>query len=164
MVVAYIKRYDADGIAGHEERAVLHIVEREGEDAGETLEERRERRALGGGLPFTVQGEDDLTVGTRLILIFLGRGADVLMVVDLTIDGEHLLLVGGEEGLTAALGVNDGQTLVAQDGRGAGIDAAPVGTAVTYLLTHAERFLTQLRRLLLNIEYSNYSTHNLFLY
>ena len=86
------------------------------------------------------------------------------MVVDLAIDGEHLLLVRREKGLAAALGINDGQTLMTKNGRGACIDTAPVGTAVTNLLTHAERFLTKLRCLLLNIEYSYNSTHNLFLY
>jgi len=85
------------------------------------------------------------------------------MIIYLTIDSQHLLLVGREEGLSAALRVDDGQALMAQDGRGAGIDTTPVGTAVTDLLTHAERFLTQLWRLLLDIEYSYNSTHNLYL-
>lgn len=85
------------------------------------------------------------------------------MVIYLTVDSQDLLLVGREEGLSAALRVDDGQTLMAKDGSGACIDTAPVGTAVTNLLTHTERFLTQLGRLLLDIEYSYNSTHNLYL-
>ena len=42
------------------------------------------------------------------------------------------------------------------------MDAAPVRTAMAYLLTHAQGLLPQRITLLSDIEYSNYSTHDIY--
>ena len=89
-VVANIKRNDADGVAGDEERIIIGIVKREGEDAAEPLDERGEFGGVGAGVfPLAVEREDDLTVAARLIVV-VGTdvlvGAQVLMVVNLTVD------------------------------------------------------------------------------
>ena len=62
----------------------------------------------------TVEGKDNLTIGTGLELIVLELVSDVLMIVNLTIDGEHLLLVGREQRLTTALRVYNTKTLMRQ--------------------------------------------------
>ena len=86
-IVTYIKRYDADGVAGYEELIALLIVEHKGKDAAEVLEEVDALLAI--------EGKDDLTIGTRLELVLTGKAAtDFLMVVNLAIDGKHLLAIG----------------------------------------------------------------------
>ena len=162
LVVANVKRYDANRVASDKKRAILDIVKGESEDAGQALKQRHERRRA-IGLPLTIEGQDDLAVGTRLILVIARRLADGSMVVNLTVHGKHLFLVGREERLPAAFRVDNGKTLMAQYGRLASVDATPVGAAMTYFLTHTQRLLAQFGRLLTDIEYSYYSTHNLFL-
>ena len=46
----------------------------------------------------------------------LKLATDVLMVVNLAIDGQYLLVAGTEEGLSARLGVDDRQALMRQYG------------------------------------------------
>ena len=112
-----------------------------------------------------VQGQYHLAVAARLELVAAGiAAADVLMVVYLAVDGEHLFLVWREERLLARLGVYDAEALMAQYGRAAGVYAAPVGAAVTDFLAHAQSLLAQLRSLLLNVEDRYYSTHISFVF
>ena len=86
VVVADVKRYYAYGVTSNQELVALGIVEGESEDATEVLQEIDAFVA--------VEGEDHLAVATRLKLILAGIAAtNVLMVVDLTIDRQHLLLV-----------------------------------------------------------------------
>ena len=56
------------------------------------------------------------------------------MVVYLAVDSQSLLLVWRVEWLSAALWVYDGQTLVGEDGCLAHVYAAPVWSAMSYLL------------------------------
>ena len=109
--------------------------------------------------PLAIESQDDLAVAARLeFVLSLVATANVLMVVDFAIDGQHLtalsrLLRGGTiQGLSARLGVYDAQSLVGQDGRAATIDATPVWAAMTYFLTHSQCFLTQFLRLFLYIQ------------
>ena len=151
-VVADIEGNDADGVAGDEEGIALLVVEDEGEDTVEVLEEVDALLAI--------KRQDDLAVAARAELIVVGQTAsDVLMVVDLAVDGQHLTAVGRKEGLSAGLRIDDAQALVGQDGGGAAIDAAPVRSAVTYFLTHTQSLLTQGLRRLLHIQQCNDSTH-----
>ena len=93
-VVANIERYDADGVAGNQELVLLLVVEHEGEDATQVLEEVD---AL-----FAIEGKDDLTVAARLELILSGiTAANLLMVIYLAVDSQHLLPVGREQRLSA---------------------------------------------------------------
>ena len=107
-----------------------------------------------------VKGQDDLAVAACLVLIVGCRSlADGLVIVDFPIDGKHLPAVGTIERLLAALRIHDAQTLVAQDGMPSAVDAAPVRTAVTNLLAHAQSLVAQLGGLLLDVKYTYYSTH-----
>ena len=67
-------------------------------------------------LPLTIQGQNHLTVAARLESIVGERSPDVEMVVDLTVHGEHLLLVGREQRLLTALWVYNAQSLMTEDG------------------------------------------------
>ena len=121
---------DTYGVAGNEELVALLIVEYEGKDAAEIFQKVDALVAI--------EGEDDLAVATRLEVILAGiLLADVLMVIYLAIHGQHLLMVRRIQRLTARLRVDNAQSLVSQDGRAAAIDATPVRSAVTDLLTHA---------------------------
>ena len=81
------------------------------------------------------------------------------MIVYLAVYGQYLLTVGREERLAPRLRIYDRQPLMGQDGRPASIDAAPVGTTVTNLLTHTQGLLTPFGRLLAKIENTYNSTH-----
>jgi hypothetical protein len=82
------------------------------------------------------------------------------MVVNLTVNGQHLQTVLAEKGLTSRLRVHNTQTLVSQYGRTAAPYTAPVRTTVTDPAAHFQGFPAQDVRLLLHIENANYSTHN----
>ena len=92
-VIADIKRYHTDGVTGNQELVLLFIVEHKGKDTTQVLEEVNTL--------FAIQGEYDLTVRTRLELVLSGIAtANLLMVINLAIDGQHLLTVGREQGLS----------------------------------------------------------------
>ena len=84
------------------------------------------------------------------------------MVIDFAVDSQHLLLIRRIQRLTTRFRVHDAQTLVGKDGTSATIDTTPVRTAVTDFLTHLQCFLAELMRLLLDIQYSNDSTHIIY--
>ena len=108
-----------------------------------------------------IQRKDYLAVAAGLKTVFPRKAAaDILMVVNLSVDRQHQRLVGRKQRLPTALGVHNTQTFVGQDGTTATPDSTPVGTAMPYAAAHLERFLAQRVRLFSNIEYSNYSTHN----
>ena len=81
------------------------------------------------------------------------------MVVYLTIDGEYLLAVAAEQRLATGLGVDDRQAFMGEDGGVTCIDTAPVGTTVSYLLTHTQCFVTELAHRAANVENGYNSTH-----
>ena len=99
-----------------------------------------------------VQGEDDLTVGPGLELVVLELRTDVLVVVYLAVDSQHLLLVGREQRLPSALRVYDAKALMGKYCGAADVYAAPVRTAVADLLAHPQGFLPELRGLFLDIQ------------
>ena len=93
-VVADIKRYDADGVAGNQELVAFLVVEHKGKDAAEGFEEGNGRKGVGLLAPFAIEREDDFTVAARLKLVLSRKAtANLLMVVYLAIDGEHLLAI-----------------------------------------------------------------------
>ena len=150
-VIAYIKRYNANGVAGYQECILLLVVEGKGKDAGEVLQKVDAFLAL--------EGQNHLAVAACMKVILTGiASADFLMIVDLTVHGQDLLLVGAVERLAATFGVNDRESLMCQDGRAATVDSTPVRSAVTDFLTHTQRLLSQLLRLLLDIKYGYNST------
>ena len=79
-VVAYIKRYNANRIAGNEKLIALLVIEHKGEDAREVFEE------IDAFL--TIECQNHFTVGTCLELILSCIATtNLLMIVDLPIDG-----------------------------------------------------------------------------
>ena len=152
-VVSDIKRYDAYMVAGDEESVLLLVIKSEGEDAVQIFEKVDALVAI--------KSQNNLAVAARLEIITpLVSFSYLLVVVYLTVHSQHLLAVGREQRLTSTLRVDNAQSLVRQYGASRTMNAAPVRTAVTYLLAHAKRLGAQLWRLLLNVEYCYYSAHN----
>jgi hypothetical protein len=143
-IITNIERYDTNGVTGYEELVLLFVVEHKGKDAAEVFEEV--------DAFLTVESKDYLAVATGLKLILAGIAAtNLLVVINLTIDSQYLFTVWREQGLTTTLRVNDAQSLVGKDGRATTVDTTPVRSAVTDLLTHLQRFITQSLCLLLDI-------------
>ena len=93
-VVANIKRYHANGITGNEKLIPLFIIEHKGKDAAEVFQEVD---AL-----FTIEGQDNLAVRACLELILTSKATtNLLVVIDFSIDSQHLFAVWREEGLSA---------------------------------------------------------------
>ena len=135
-VVANVERYDADGVAGDEEGVTLLVVEHEGEDAAQVLEKV--------DAFLTVERQNDFAIAARLERILPGHTtANVLMVVNLAIHRQNLLAVGRIKWLPSTLGIDDAQSLMGKDGGATTIDAAPIGTAMTYFLTHFQCLLAK---------------------
>ncbi len=160
--IAHIERNHPYRVARHQKLVVLGIVEGKGKDAVQLLEHGYDglvsRHAL--ATQPAVEGQDDLAVAAGEKPVGAAQPCTQLaVIVDLAVHGQHLLAVGGIEGLAARLGVDDAQALVGQNGRTAAIDAAPVGAAVTQLAAHAQRHVAQLGALLSYIENCYYSTH-----
>ena len=130
-IVADVEGDDAYRVAGDEEFVLLLVIEDKGEDAVQFLQEVDALVA--------VEGEDDLAVASGLEGIgALVAFADAAVIVYLAVHGQHLSPVGRIEGLPAALGIDDGEAFVGQDGRASAVDAAPVGAAVAYFLGHGQ--------------------------
>ena len=81
------------------------------------------------------------------------------MVVNLAVDGKHLLVIGGDKWLSTRLGIYNTKSLVGENGRASTPDAAPVGTTMTYLTAHTQSLLAQLGSLLPKVKHCNNSTH-----
>ena len=100
VVMAYVERNHAYGVAGNEEIIGFLIIQCEGEDAVEVFEKVDAFVA--------VKGKDNLAVATGLKAVgILVTGADVAVVVNLAVDCKNLLAVGGEQWLAATFGVDD---------------------------------------------------------
>ena len=149
LVITDVERNDADRVTGDQELISFDIVKSEGKDTIQLLQHLADARMygifsliyqggeIGIGTHLTIEREDDLTVGTGLKLVGIGEAStDILVIIDLTVYGKHLFLVGCEQRLATTLWVNDAQTLVCEDGRTSTIDSAPVWSAVADLLTH----------------------------
>ena len=155
-VVADVKRYHANGVAGDEELIFLFVVKHEGEDSVQVFEE------LDAFL--TIESENDLAIAPcQKVVLSSKPTSDFLMVVYLAIHRQYLLAVGRIQRLSARLWIYDAQALMGEDGSAAAINATPVGAAMAYLLTHAQCFLTQHSRLFLHVQYGNDSTHDVIL-
>ena len=155
-IVADVEGDDADGVAGNEEGIAFDIIEGKGEDAAQLLHHGSDVGGSGLGVGRhhgAIEGEDDLAVAARLEEIaVVHTPTKVLMIIDFAIDGEHLLLVGGKEGLSARLRIDDAQAFMGKDGGATAVDAAPVGTTMPDFLTHSQRLLTEFRTLHADVE------------
>ncbi len=120
FVAPGVQRHDPHRVAGDQVAAALLVVEHEGENAVEVVQE------IGAAL--LVEGEDHFAVRAGGELVGRGEATlELLVVVDLAVDRQHLLAVAAVERLGAVFDVDDGQPLVGQDRLVAGVDAAPVG-------------------------------------
>ena len=108
-VIAYIERYHADGVSGYQKLVLLFIIKCKGKDAADVLEEVDAFVAI--------ERKDDLAVAARLEVILAGiLAANLLVIVNLAVDGQHLLPVGREKRLPAAFGIDDGEPFMGKDG------------------------------------------------
>ena len=152
LVMSDIQGDDSYGVACNEVFVALLIVECEGEYAAQALQEVD---AMGA-----IECQYHLAVAARLVFIFAGSLlSDLLVIINLSVDGQHLFAVGAVERLLAALRVHDAQSLMAQDGMRAAVYTAPVWSAMTDFLTHAQSLLAQLAALFFYIKDTYYSTH-----
>ena len=139
-------------VAGYEEGILLLVIKGKGEN---TVQVFKKVNSL-----VAVKRKDHLTVATCLKIITpLISCPDLLMVIYLAVDGQHLFAIRREQRLTSTLGIDDAQTLMRQYGTARTMYAAPVWTTVAYLLTHAESLGAQLRRLFFYVEYCYNSAH-----
>ena len=108
-IIAYVEGYHSDRVTGNEKLILLGIIEGKGKDSADVFEE------MDSFLP--IECEDDLTVATGLELVLVGILApDGLMIIYLTIDGQHLFFVGTEKRLFARFGIDNGKSFMRQDG------------------------------------------------
>lgn len=140
-------------VAGDEESVLLLVIKSKCENAVKVFQKVNALVA--------VKRQNNLAVAARLkIITSLISFPYFLMIINLAVHSQHLLAIGREQRLTSALRIDDAQSLMRQYGAARTVYAAPVRTTVTYLLTHAKRLGTQLRRLLLNVENCYNSAHN----
>ena len=93
-VVTNIKRNHANRVAGNEKLVLLFVVEHKGKDAAEVFQEVD---AL-----LTIEGQDDLAVRACLELVLTSIATtNLLVVIYLSIDSQHLFVVWREERLSA---------------------------------------------------------------
>jgi hypothetical protein len=145
-ILTYIKRYDAYRVTSHQILVTLSIIQGKGKNTVQSLKHTDKiLLAATGTYSIAVQRQDNLTVtaGTERVSALI-LTAYSLMVVNLTVNGQHLQTVLTEQRLTARLGINYTQTLMSQDGRATAPDTAPVGTAMTYPTTHFQCLLSEL--------------------
>ncbi len=120
-VAPRVERYDADGIPGDEVAIAFDVVEHEGEDSIQAIEEFR---ALA-----LVERKDHLAIGVR------GEAPrkpfpKLAVVVDLAVDREDGAPIPIAQRLGSVQNIDDCEALMRQDGLVAREDARPVGAAV----------------------------------
>ena len=157
VVVADVEGDNADGVACNEKCVGLCIVEGKGKDAAQVFQKVDTFVAI--------QGENHLAVAARLKLIGVSIAfAYFLMIVNFSVDCQHLFHVRAEERLFSRFGVNDRQSFVGKNGSASAIDAAPVWSTVTNFTAHSQCFLSEFSCLLLNVEDRYDSTHIVFFF
>ena len=115
-------------IAGGEYGIVLSVVDEEGKVAYQAVDEVFTR-----ALEFLVQRQDHLAVGSGFELIGNSKLLfELLVVIDLTIDGQNVGFIFVIKRLGSVLRINNGESFVNDHGVLALIGAFPVGTAVKH--------------------------------
>ena len=135
----------ADGVPSDHPTPRFGVVEYEGEDAVEVVEEVRP--------PLLVEGEDDLAVRVRLERI--GRGEtrlEIPVVVDLAVHGQDRGSGPIVEGLRPVGDVHDGQSFVDQDRPVIREDAGPVRAPVPLKAGEGQRTIPTQRRVTGDVE------------
>ena len=154
-IVPDVQGDHADGIAGDQEGVLLLVVQHEGENAVQFVQEVRTLVAI--------QGKDDLAVAARAEIIFPGIAPpDFLVVVNLSVHGQNLPPVGRKQGLPARFGIDDAETFVGKDGAAATPDTAPIRASVPDFPAHFQGLTPQLGALLTDFQDTGNSTHSCF--
>ena len=122
VVAPRVQGDDAQMVARDDVAVLLEVVEDEGEDPVEAVQEVA---AL-----LRVQAENDLAVAACPGVEGVDPGLQLPVVVDLPVHGEYMGLRRVEERLGAVFHVDDGQPVVCQHGAVVHEDAGPVGAAV----------------------------------
>ena len=127
VVVAGVQGDDAEVVASHEVPVLLQVVQYEGEDPVQTIQEVAS--------VLRVQGKDDLAVASGEEPIGASElGLELAVVVDLAVDGQDVGAVGVLQRLGAVFHIHDGEAVVGQDGALVSENAGPVGAAVSLQL------------------------------
>ena len=104
-IVADVKWDDTNGVASNQEFVGFLVVKGKGKDTAQIFQKVDSF--------FAVQGQDYLAVAARLEIVLTGIAATyLLMVVNLAVNGKHLLVVGREQGLATRLWINNTQSFV----------------------------------------------------
>ena len=157
VVVSDVERYHSYRVAGYKKLVLFLVIECEGEYTAQLLDEVHTLVAI--------ECKDHLAVAAGLKLVFSGiTGAYVAVIVYLAVHGKYLFEVGREQRLSAALRIDNRQSLMTQYGRTATINATPVRSTVSDFLRHVESLSPQCAHISLYIEYSSYSTHDLLFF
>ena len=123
FVVAGVEWDDPDVVARHDVPVRVGVVEDEGDDPVQTVQE--------GGPFLGVERQDDLAVAAGLELVgSLEPGLQLTVVVDLSVHGQDVGTVGAAERLRPVIHIHDGEPVVGRDGPLMGVDAGPVRAAV----------------------------------
>ena len=145
-VITDVQRYHANRVACNQETVSDAVVQGKCIDAAERLQHLC--YAFVGNLTFIchllVECKYHLAVATGKKTVFPGKApADILMIVNLSVDSQHQCLVWREEGLTAALRVDNTQAFMSQNRASSAPYSAPVGSAVPDTAAHLQSLLTQ---------------------
>jgi hypothetical protein len=146
LILSYIEWNNAYGVAGNQIFITLCVIQCKCKDSVQTLKHTDKiLLAASGTHSITIKRQDNLavTAGTERVSALI-LTTYCLMVVYLTVYGQHLQTILAEKGLTARLRVHNTQTLVSQYGRASTPDSAPVRTAVTNPATHFQCLLSEL--------------------
>jgi hypothetical protein len=156
-IPADVQRVHADRVPRDQIRVARRVVDHEREDAVDAVQEVPR-------VVLVVEVEQHLAVRARLELVGSPEpSAQVLVVVDLAVDRQHVARERIDERLRAVLDVHDREPLMGEDGPVARPDAAPVGPAVPQLPARRERLppeLAQVGPRRVDVENGRYSAHN----
>ena len=139
-------------VATNQVGILLGVIEDEGEDAVQIVQERRALLLVEGQQHFTVGVGLELEVDLEVLL-------QLLVVVDLAVDGQYVRALGIVERLCAVARIDDGQALVHQDGLVGAVDAGPVRPAVTQSLGHLQGRFAQGSGVGLDVQNAENRTH-----
>lgn len=124
LVAAEVEGFDAHAVAGEDEALAGGGVEGDAEHAAEAGED--------AGVPGEEALEDYFGVGVGVEVVAEGGefGAEFAVVIDLAVEDDDGVAVGGVDGLFAAGEINDAEADGAEGDVGGDVDAPLVGAAM----------------------------------
>jgi len=124
LVAAEVEGFDAHAVAGEDEALAGGGVEGDPEHAAEAGED--------AGVPGEEALEDDFGIGVGVEVVAEGGefGAEFAVVIDLAVEDDDGVAVGGIDGLFAAGEINDAEADGTEGDVGGDVDAPLVGAAM----------------------------------